>query len=135
MKAAVQKAGDELVEAAATAVVDVAKDAMKDGVVAVKEIVKEAIEDGKEIAVAAMEEGKETIVHAIKDDEPVPAMTTVNVSAKCCIDIDIGEIIIDESKIPPHIAAEIAAHAAEISAHAAEEGIPQEPAPGSTTSE
>ena len=73
MKAAVQKAGDELVEAAAEAVVDVAKDAMKEGVGAVKEIVKEAIEDGKEIAVAAMEEGKEAVVDAIKGDETLPA--------------------------------------------------------------
>ena len=122
MKAAVAKAGDELVEAAATAVVDVAKDAMKDGVAAVKEIVKEAIEDGKEIAVAAMEEGKEAVVAAIRDDAPESIMTTVNVSMKRCIDVNIGEIIIDESKIPPHIAAEIAARAAE-------EGIPQEPEP------
>ena len=68
MKAAIAKAGDEIVEATAVAVVDIAKDAIKEGTAATKEIVKEAIEDGKEIAVAAMEEGKEAVVEAIKDE-------------------------------------------------------------------
>jgi hypothetical protein len=91
MKAAVEKAGDELVEAAAEAVVDVAKDAMKEGVGAVKEIVKEAIEDGKEIAVAAMEEGKEAVVDAIKGDEVLPAVEVVPV-VKQSLDMDTGVI-------------------------------------------
>ena len=49
-------------------VVDITKDAIKEGTEATKEIVKEAISDGKEIAVAAMEEGKEAVVDAIKGE-------------------------------------------------------------------
>jgi hypothetical protein len=57
MKAAVAKAGDEIVEELADAAVAITKEA----IVAGKAIAVEAVKDGKEIAVAGMEELKEEI--------------------------------------------------------------------------
>ncbi len=94
MKAAVAKAGDEIVEDVAKAVTTVTKEA----IVAGTAIAVEAVKDGKDIAVAGMKELKEEIKEHF-NNEPEEEAAPANVS------VGLAEVT-----VAPHIVVKFPGH-------------------------
>lgn len=100
MKAAVAKAGDEIVEDVAKAVAVVAKEA----IVAGTAVAVEAVKDGKEIAVAGMEELKEEIKERF-NNEPEEEAAPANVSVGLAEVTVVPHLVIKQQSISPELVA------------------------------
>ena len=121
MKAAVAKAGDEIVEELADAAVAITKEA----IVAGKVVAVQAVKDGKEIAVEGMKELKAEIKEHFNNEpeEPVAAPVAPETATPTNVIVSFGEVsimpeIVISMRYPVSISEELVALGAEAPAAA-----------------
>ena len=120
MKAAVEKAGDQMVEQVAEAVVAVTKEA----IVSATEIAVHAVKDVKEIAKEGLEEIKEDIKDRLMDDEvaaeaaeaPVTPEPEAQINVVMCADVSVSGML--EIRLPVTLVNGVSTELAELGAEA-----------------